>query len=38
VCLHCGQCVPYCPHDCLEMKDAGGSGPADKAEPPEVAA
>jgi Fe-S-cluster-containing hydrogenase component 2 len=19
VCLHCGKCVPYCPHGCLEM-------------------
>jgi formate hydrogenlyase subunit 6/NADH:ubiquinone oxidoreductase subunit I len=21
VCLHCGKCVPFCPHDCLEMAD-----------------
>ena len=38
VCLHCGKCVPYCPHDCLEMKDVGGGGPAEKGEAAEVAA
>jgi ferredoxin len=21
VCIHCGQCVAYCPHDCLELVD-----------------
>jgi formate hydrogenlyase subunit 6/NADH:ubiquinone oxidoreductase subunit I len=21
VCIHCGQCVDFCPHDCLEMRD-----------------
>jgi formate hydrogenlyase subunit 6/NADH:ubiquinone oxidoreductase subunit I len=21
VCLHCGKCVPFCPHDCLAMKE-----------------
>jgi formate hydrogenlyase subunit 6/NADH:ubiquinone oxidoreductase subunit I len=31
ICIHCGQCVPFCPHDCLEMvelpsnDDEGGS-------------
>ena len=20
-CIHCGQCVPFCPHDCLEMTE-----------------
>jgi NAD-dependent dihydropyrimidine dehydrogenase PreA subunit len=29
VCIHCGQCVPYCPHDCLEMADLD---PKDKEE------
>ena len=24
VCIHCGRCVPFCPHDCLEMADAPG--------------
>jgi len=19
VCIHCGRCVEFCPHDCLEM-------------------
>ena len=23
VCLHCGQCVRFCPHDCLEMVEVG---------------
>ena len=22
VCIHCGRCVPYCPHDCLEMAES----------------
>jgi ferredoxin len=22
VCIHCGRCVPYCPHDCLEHRDS----------------
>ncbi|MGD8489807.1 MAG: 4Fe-4S binding protein [Anaerolineae bacterium] len=21
VCVFCGQCVRFCPHDCLEMVD-----------------
>jgi formate hydrogenlyase subunit 6/NADH:ubiquinone oxidoreductase subunit I len=21
VCLHCSRCVPFCPHECLEMAD-----------------
>ena len=21
VCIHCGRCVPFCPHDCLEMSE-----------------
>jgi ferredoxin len=24
VCIHCGRCVPFCPHDCLEHKELGG--------------
>jgi formate hydrogenlyase subunit 6/NADH:ubiquinone oxidoreductase subunit I len=28
VCIHCGQCVPFCPHDCLEM-----TGAAEAVEP-----
>jgi ferredoxin len=23
VCVFCGQCVRFCPHDCLEMVDVG---------------
>jgi ferredoxin len=23
VCNHCGRCVPFCPHDCLEMSEIG---------------
>jgi hypothetical protein len=30
--------VPYCPHDCLEMKEVDGGGLAEKAEASEVAA
>jgi len=22
VCIHCGQCIEYCPHDCLALLDA----------------
>ncbi|MCL5023150.1 MAG: 4Fe-4S binding protein, partial [Nitrospirae bacterium] len=25
VCIHCGRCVPFCPHECLEMRDAVGT-------------
>jgi formate hydrogenlyase subunit 6/NADH:ubiquinone oxidoreductase subunit I len=21
MCIHCGRCVEFCPHDCLEMVD-----------------
>jgi formate hydrogenlyase subunit 6/NADH:ubiquinone oxidoreductase subunit I len=21
VCLHCGRCVDFCPHNCLEFDD-----------------
>jgi formate hydrogenlyase subunit 6/NADH:ubiquinone oxidoreductase subunit I len=26
VCIHCGRCVPFCPHDCLELMDVGAGG------------
>jgi Fe-S-cluster-containing hydrogenase component 2 len=32
VCLHCGQCVPFCPHDCLEMKKLAAEPSAAKTE------
>jgi ferredoxin len=19
VCIHCGRCIPFCPHNCLEL-------------------
>ena len=22
VCIHCGRCIPFCPHDCLEGVEA----------------
>jgi formate hydrogenlyase subunit 6/NADH:ubiquinone oxidoreductase subunit I len=25
VCIHCGRCVSFCPHDCLEMVKVAGS-------------
>jgi ferredoxin len=25
VCIHCGQCVPFCPHECLSMMDPAGA-------------
>ncbi|MEX1282387.1 MAG: 4Fe-4S binding protein [Desulfobacterales bacterium] len=25
VCIHCGRCVPFCPHDCLEMATVPGT-------------
>jgi formate hydrogenlyase subunit 6/NADH:ubiquinone oxidoreductase subunit I len=32
VCIHCGRCVEFCPHDCLELVDLpkkdGGKGGA----------
>ncbi|MBS1192882.1 MAG: 4Fe-4S ferredoxin iron-sulfur binding protein, partial [Nitrospirae bacterium] len=28
VCIHCGQCVPFCPHDCLEMNEVNAPEPA----------
>jgi formate hydrogenlyase subunit 6/NADH:ubiquinone oxidoreductase subunit I len=32
VCIHCGRCVPFCPHDCLEMvKVAGEEEPEEAA-------
>ncbi|MEA3548885.1 MAG: 4Fe-4S binding protein [Thermodesulfobacteriota bacterium] len=21
VCIHCGRCVEFCPHNCLEMEE-----------------
>ena len=24
VCIHCGRCVPFCPHDCLELNEEDG--------------
>jgi len=31
-CIHCGRCVPFCPHDCLEHKEIGGeAAPAEAA-------
>ena len=30
VCIHCGRCVPFCPHDCLQHAEAAGE--ADAAE------
>jgi Fe-S-cluster-containing dehydrogenase component len=23
VCIHCGVCVPFCPHGCLELEEVG---------------
>jgi len=23
LCIHCGRCVSFCPHDCLELAEKG---------------
>ena len=30
VCIHCGRCVEFCPHDCLEMVEAPASMAVDE--------
>jgi formate hydrogenlyase subunit 6/NADH:ubiquinone oxidoreductase subunit I len=30
VCIHCGRCVSFCPHNCLEMRDAPSTGPTEE--------
>jgi len=29
VCTHCGRCVPFCPHECLELAEARAAAPAE---------
>jgi formate hydrogenlyase subunit 6/NADH:ubiquinone oxidoreductase subunit I len=31
VCIHCGRCVSFCPHDCLEVMEVGAEGVEDGA-------
>jgi formate hydrogenlyase subunit 6/NADH:ubiquinone oxidoreductase subunit I len=30
VCIHCGRCVAFCPHTCLEMIDTNGASQHDQ--------
>jgi len=27
VCIHCGRCVDFCPHECLEMASTNNNLP-----------
>jgi formate hydrogenlyase subunit 6/NADH:ubiquinone oxidoreductase subunit I len=30
VCIHCGRCIPFCPHNCLQMvRVKGGASEGD---------
>jgi ferredoxin len=32
VCIHCGRCVSFCPHDCLELVELDSL--PEEAQPP----